>query len=216
MFYIHSGSVEIFETLTEDRKDIRYILKAEFSVPKLLYGNSLQEVTEADKDKVFSALQSSLAIVNIMIEKSIIANARVSGVHFCKNIPLPVTLKMREVLNELKRVDISKAVDVMSTQFKNGGRVLNIYSGTIERSFYDKISDSMRPKNKRSDKSHIDYERAVVEKYNLQDREVFRYEYRLKKMQTIKREINGVLGRDALTLVVFNDLFMPKQLQPNG
>ena len=27
---------------------------------------------------------------------------------------------MREVLNELKRVDISKAVDVMSTQFKNG------------------------------------------------------------------------------------------------
>lgn len=205
--------VEVFETLTDDRKDIRYILKAEFSIPKLLYGNSLEEVTENDKDKVFSSLQSALASVNIIIEKNVIASARVSGVHFCKNILLPTTLKMREVLNELKRVDISKAVDVMSTQFKNGGRVLNIYSGTIERSFYDKISDSMRPKNKRSDKSHIDYERAVVEKYNLQDREVFRYEYRLKKMQTIKREINGVLVRDALTLVVFNDLFTPNLLK---
>ena len=201
--------VEVFETLTDDRKNIRYILKIEFSVPKLLYWNSLQEVSEIDKDRVFFALKSSLAKVSIFLETETIANARVSGVHFCKNVILPKNIRMREILAELGRVDINKSVDVSSTRHKNGGRVLNIYSGTIERSFYDKISDSLRPKNKRTDKGRIDHERAVVERYKLQNYEVFRYEYRIKKMQTIKREVNSVLKREPQTLVVFNDLFTP-------
>ena len=110
-------------------------------------------------------------------------------------------------------MDISKVVDVTETQFKNGGRVLNFYSGTIERSFYDKISDSLRPKNKRSDKGRIDYEKTFIEKHKLQNREIFRYEYRLKKTQTTKRVINSLLGREYETQVVFKDIFTPNLLK---
>lgn len=199
--------IEIFETLSKDSKDVVYILKAEFSVPKLLYRNSLQEVMESDIDKVISFFKSSLLEVGIQIDSGDIANARVSAVHVCKNVLLPEGIRMQEALAELQRVDVSKVVDVTQKETKNGGRILHIYSGTIEQVFYDKIADSMRPKVKRKDKGRINDERAIVERFRLQGREVFRYEYRIKKSQTVMREINKVLNREPKTFVAFKDLF---------
>ena len=205
--------VEIFEALTEDRKDIRYILKIEFSAPKLLFWNSLQEVGENDKQRVCLCLKSILENLGVVVSVETIENAIVSAVHACKNIPLPKIIRMREVIKELVKIDISKAFDVSDKQDKKGARILNIHSGTIDWSIYDKISDSLRPKNKRSDKKRIDHERAVIEQYNLQNREVFRYEYRIKKTQTIKRDINKLLNRDPKTQVIFKDLFTPNLLK---
>ena len=205
--------VEIFESLTEDRKDIRYILKIEFSAPKLLFWNSLQEVGENDKQRVCLCLKSILENLGVVVSVEQIENAIVSAVHACKNIPLPKTIRMREVIKELVKIDISKAFDISHKQDKKGARILNIHSGTIDWSIYDKVSDSLRPKNKRSDKKRIDRERAVIEQYNLQDREVFRYEYRIKKTQTIKRDVNKLLNRDPKTQVIFSDLFTPNLLK---
>jgi hypothetical protein len=205
--------VEVFETLSKDSDTVLYVLKITFSAPKLLYWNSLQEVGEHDMPAIFTALQSALGRVGIVVEITTIATATVEAVHACKNVPLPKTMHMRNILSDLGRMDISKVNDVTETQFKHGGRVLNFYSGTIERSFYDKISDCIRPKNKRSDKGHIDPERATVEHYGLQSREVFRYEYRIKKTQTVKREVNTLLGREHQTPVTFKDLFAPNILK---
>ena len=201
--------IEIFETLTKSRDAVQYILKAEFSVPKLLYRNSLQEVSELDFEKVLSAFKKALGGVGIVIESDTVANSRGSAVHFCKNVLLPQNIRMQEALTELQRVDISKVQDVTLKETKNGGRVLHIYSGTIERVFYDKVSDAMRPKVKRKDKGHINYERDIIERFGLQNREVFRYEYRIKKTQTVMREVNAALGREYKTFVSFKDLFTP-------
>jgi len=81
------------------------------------------------------------------------------------------------------KVDISKVFDVSDKQDKKGARVLNIYAGTTDWSFYDKVADSLRPKNKRSDKDHIDHERQFIISHNLENKEIFRYEYRIKKNQ---------------------------------
>lgn len=199
--------IEIFETLGKTGKDVVYILKAEFSASKLLYKNSLQEVSEGDMDKVISFFKASLLEAGIRISFDSVANARVSGIHLCKNVLLPSDMRMQEVLAELQRVDISKVFDVTQKETKNGGRILHIYSNTIDRVFYDKIADAMKPKVKRKDKGRINDERAVIEKYGLQNREVFRYEYRIKKGQTVTREINIILGREPKTSVVFKDLF---------
>lgn len=208
-------SVEVFETLTKDRKDIRYFLKITFSAPKLLYWNSLQEVGENDREKLCVALKLALRSVNIDVETEAIENATVEAVHACKNVPLPKTMHMREIINELAKIDINKSFDVNEKQHKKGSRalILGFHSGTIEWSFYDKISDCLRPKSKRSDKQRIDQERAIVEFYKLQDREVFRYEYRIKKTQTTKREVNRLLGRESKTPVLFKDLFTPNLLK---
>lgn len=202
-------SIELFEALTENKGDIRYILKVQLSVPKLLYGNSLEECVESDRDRVYARLKTALASVRIFVEEKDIANANVSAVHFCKNLPLPKGMNMREIQSELAKLDVSKAEDVSDKQIKNGGRLLNIFSGTVEHVFYEKVSDCLRPKNKRADKGFIDPERDVVTLNGLQDREVFRYEYRLKKTQTVRREINRALERDATMPVYFRDLFSP-------
>ena len=201
--------IEIFETLTNIRDDIRYILKAEFSVPKLLYGNSLQEVSELDFDRVLDAFKKTLHGVGIVVGSDVVANARLSAIHLCKNVSLPQNIRMQEALAELQRVDISKVVDVTTKESNNAGRIFHIYSGTIERVFYDKISDSMRPKNKRKDKGRINHERAIIERFGLQKREVFRYEYRIKKAQTVMHEVNTALGREPKTFVAFKDIFTP-------
>ena len=206
----YQPKAELLETLSSDRRSVVYILRLEFSIPKLLYGNSLQEATEATKDDVVAALRRGLSRIRLEITPEAIEGATVSAVHFCKNIILPPDIRMREVLKELARMDISKAVDVMSKQFKNGGKVLNIYSGTIERSFYDKIADAHRPKNKRSDKKRVGRERGLIDHFDLQGREMFRYEYRIKMAQTVKRDINSALQRDKKESVVFADLFAPE------
>ncbi len=199
--------VEIFEAIAEDRASLQYILQSDFSIPKLLYGNSLQEIIEDDKDAIFSKLKSSLARAGIITEIRHITEARCTAAHFCKNIVLPKTLRIEKILDELFRVDISKVVDIDSKETKQGGRMLNLYSGTRERAFYEKISDAMRPKNKRKDKGYIPPERKIIEQYKLNDWQVFRYEYRLKKTQTVMKEINSALGRDYKTSVSFKDLF---------
>lgn len=202
--------IEIFETLNKDRDDVRYVLMMTFSLPKLLYGNSLEEVSDLDLEKALYMLKKVLAGVGIFLDSAVLSNARVSAVHFCKNVPLPQEIRMQEILAELKGVDISKVVDITKQEFKHGGQVLHIYSGTIERVFYDKVSDAMRPKVKRKDKGRMARERSVIEHYKLQEREVFRYEYRIKKAQTVMRDINSALGREPKTLVTFKDLFAPE------
>lgn len=201
--------IEIFETLIKDRDAVQYILKAEFSIPKLLYRNSLQEVSELDLENVLYTFKKALGDVGIVIESDTVANARVSVVNFCKNVLLPKNIRMQEALAELQRVDISKVVDVTLKEAKNGGRWLHIYSGTIERVFYDKVADSMRPKVKRKDKGRMNHEREIIERFGLQNREVFRYEYRIKKTQTVMREVNAALGRKYETFVSFKDIFTP-------
>lgn len=200
--------IDILETLDKENKKVIYILIAEFSLPKLLYGNSLQEVSDKDLGKATVAFQKSLESVGVIVDNSSIADARISAVHFCKNIILPREILLQDILAELGRVDINKTVDVTTKESKNGGQVLHIYSGTVERVFYDKVIDAVRPKNKRKDKGHIDYERSVIDKYDLHDTEVFRYEYRIKKTQTVQRDINLALERKPRTYVAFRDLFV--------
>ncbi len=201
--------VELYEALNADRNEVLYTLQATLSLPKLLYGNSLQEVSELDFEKVLSALKKALSGVGITLESNSLENARVTAVHFCKNVPLPPEIRMQEILAELAGVDISKVVDITLKEEKNGGRWLHIYSGTIERVFYDKVADAMRPKVKRKDKGRMGRERGIIERHKLQDREVFRYEYRIKKSQTVMREINIVLCREPKTFVALKDLFAP-------
>jgi hypothetical protein len=202
--------VDVLEVLDKENKLVKYILIAEFSLPKLLYGNSVQEVTEKDLNRVIAALEHAFEKVGIKVEEGAIRTSRITAVHFCKNILLPEDIRLQDILAELQRVDLGKVVDITTKETKNGGRILHIYSGTLELVFYDKVTDALRPKIKRKDKGHMDYERVIIDKYHLQDREIFRFEYRIKKTQTVKREINRALKREPLTAVVFRDLFKPK------
>jgi ribosomal protein S21 len=199
--------VDVLEVLNKDRDNIHYVLRAEFSVPKLIYGNSLQEVSSNDLEKALYAFKKALGNAGITVESNTVANARVSATHFCKNVLLPRDIRMQEILTELTQIDISKVVDVTKKEFKHGGQSLQIYSGTREWVFYDKIADAMRPKIKRKYKQRVGQERGIIERHNLQQQEVFRFEYRIKLAISVEKCVNGALGRTPKTPVLFRDLF---------
>jgi hypothetical protein len=203
----YTPQVDVLETLDKENKQVRYVMIVTFSVPKLVFGNSVQEIADNELGKVVSVLQLALSKAGVLIEMKDLLDARVSAVHFCKNIALPKDILLQDVLADLQRVDISKTVDVTTKETKNGGQILHIYSGVVERVFYDKVTDAVRPKNKRKDKGHIDYERHVIDEYGLAGSEIFRYEYRIKKTVTTKRIINAALERDAKSFVTFRDIF---------
>ena len=203
--------VDVYENANNDSGAVQYEMTILVSLPKHLYGNSLCELTPSDKETVFNAIAGRLSGAGIQVSSLTIATASVSVVHFCKNIILPANLSFRRLLTELSHIDIGKAYDTRDdarVKDKNNGEVLHFYSGSREWSFYNKIDDMKRPKNKSEDKIKTDYEKELVEFYRLQATEVFRYEYRLKSAQTIKSELNAIFGRPYQTPVLFNDLFM--------
>ena len=201
--------IDILETLNKDHDRVLYVLRAEFSIPKLIYGNSLQEVSENDLEKALYAFKKALANAGIIVDSNTVANARVSAVHFCKNVLLPCDIQMQEILTELSRTDISKVVDVTKKEFKHGGQSLQIYSGTREWAFYDKVADAMRPKIKRKYKQGVLHERSIIERHGLQEQEVFRFEYRIKLSASVEKCVNEILGKKPKTPVLFRDLFTP-------
>lgn len=213
-FILHSNikdeyipNVEVFETLSKEIDKTIYIMRITFSLPKLLYWNSIQEAVNVDAQLVVNKLKKALGLAGITFKDDAVENATVEAVHFCKNILLPKEITMRDIIEELSKIDLTKASDLMERRIKNNGQVLTLYSGIIEHTFYNKIADIERTKNKRSDKTNVSYEKTLVNEYSLKNTEIFRYEFRIKKTATVKSKVNKILGRDSKTPVVFNDLF---------
>jgi len=57
-------------------------VRIEFSVPKLLYLNNLDELENKDFTQVIEVLQDRLQSMGISVTKSVLQNASVSSVHF--------------------------------------------------------------------------------------------------------------------------------------
>ena len=199
--------VKVYEVLDKKAHEVKYVMEITFSVPKLLYDNSVEEVSDADFEKVLVKLQKILSRVGVQVTQPALAEARLTAVHLCKNVILPRSIQLQHIISELQKVDISKVTDVTDREDKNGRQVFHLYSGTVGRVVYDKVTDCMRPKNKRMDKGYMDQERAVVERYSLNRTEIFRYEYRLKKTTTVERVVNKTLGRKPKSYVIFRDIF---------
>jgi len=201
--------IVIYESTAGLAKKIIYTMAITFSVPKLIYGIGLEEAAPADLEKTCNLLEMRLRQVGIILKADTIRTARVYAVHFCKNVLLPRDIRMQEIVRELQKLDVNATVDITGKEFKNGGNVLTVHSGVRQYSFYEKIADIRRPKNKRFDKSDDGREREILERLHLGKRQVLRYEYRLTRQSTVEKEIREVLRFDEDRPILFLNLFAP-------
>lgn len=207
---LYTPRVEIYESADSMLGTVDYEMKITVSCPKLLFENNLQEVIESDQRQIAAALSDRLGSIGIRIFTAIIEHSPVSAVHLCKNVILPQDISLRSILAELSRADMGKAYDTtddMRRKDKNNSEIVHLYCNTRDWTFYDKAQDIRRPKGKSADKVKTDYEKELLDLYDLDRMEVFRFEYRLNKAQTIRSEINTLLGRPYSTPVLFTDLF---------
>ena len=121
-------------------------VKIEFSIPKLLYNNNLDEVSEADFPTVIKQLRERLNDMNVKVSEKILATASVSSVHYSKNIILTAGYTVTQIISEINKIDLTKVFDFARARFINEGQSLYLHTSSHEFTIYDavKLCSSVR------------------------------------------------------------------------
>lgn len=194
-------------TITKIKKQNFYpIMRIEFSVPKILFGNNFYELEDTDFNGVLDNLKSKLEILGIWVEKETLKNASVLAIHYSKNIVLEKGLQISSIINYLAKTNISSSLDISKKDFRNNGTSLTLHTNSYEVTFYDKIKDIKQAKIS---------EKRSIEKYNIcnipfiehnffEKYSVLRIEVRLNKKIIITKLLNKINMNTPLT---FDNLF---------
>lgn len=183
-------------------------LKIEFSIPKLIYGNNFDELTDTDFPIIIQKLKGVLKEMGVGVFEKFLINAPVSSVHYSKNIVLTDYTTPYTYLSQLTKLNINLKLDTNRTDFRNEGHSFKYRANSFEIVFYDKIKDLRQAKisEKRAE------EKDNVLQLNLFDMltqikplEVLRVEIRLNKRQKISQILKKIDKQVESTFVnIFN------------
>jgi len=192
--------------LTIIKRGERIYLKIEFSAPKLLFGNNLDELRENDFDEMTEKLRKEILEMGVRLWTHEIENAEVISFHPSKNILLSKGYTASFAIRELSKINLNQKFDFTKVTYRNNGEELQVYSNCHSCVFYDKINDLDKPAKRATDKDETKkqldlFKYIKKEKTNL---EVLRFEIRLsrkKKMEEVLAKI-GYTGNP-----IFKDIF---------
>ena len=167
-------------------------VRIEFSIPKLLYLNNLDELEEKDFPSVIETLQERLKTMGVIVTQSVLQNASVSSVHFSKNIKLENGYTASHIINEISKIDLRKSFDFAKARFINNGQSLYAHTKAHELVIYDKIADLGKDKKRAMDKDQTLYQRSLFSELKKEEMlEIIRFEIRLCQ----KQKMNSVLEK---------------------
>ncbi len=173
------------------RNGIEIPLKIEFSAPKMLFGNNVDELEEKDFGKVIENLHKSVMEMGALVPKEMLINAKVSAFHSSKNIELKDGYTSGFVITELNKINLSKKMDLNKDSFRNNGQSLQFYTNSHSLVVYDKVQDLRKPGKRAMDKDQNSIQASLfdllVDKKN--KKEILRIEARLAK----KVKMNAIL-----------------------
>ncbi|MCX7881011.1 MAG: hypothetical protein N2482_00645 [Patescibacteria group bacterium] len=188
-------------------------LRMEFSCPKIIYLNNINELEEKDFLKLIAKLKILLKNMGVFVFEKFLINAPVSAIHFSKNIILDDFSIPYSYISYLKNIQINKKLDSNQTDYRNDGLSFKYRANSFEVVFYDKIHDLKKTK--------ISYKRTEDKEENLLQLnildwienskktplEILRYEVRLNTRQKILQILKKI-GLDwDLSKITFNNLF---------
>jgi hypothetical protein len=178
-------------------------IKIEFSAPKLLYKNNLDELQDKDFERVLEVLDDRIKQMGVAFPLDVLRHAPVSAVHYSKNIELAGGYTSQYVIGELAKVDANKRFDLTRARYMNDGQSLYLY--TIAHSFvlYDKIADLAKSKKRAIDKDQTQYQMSLFKELK-KEKEILRLEVRLSQ----KRKMNALFKQLGLMEnPTFRDVF---------
>ena len=169
-------------------------VRIEFSAPKLLYQNNLDELEDKDFAEIIEALQYRLRIMGVIISKTTLQNASVSAVHFSKNILLKDGYTVNHLISEMNKVDLRKTFDFAKTRYINDGQSLYAHATTHQLVIYDKVADMGKDKKRAIDKEQTLYQKTLFAELNKEPdlKEVIRFEIRLSQKQKMNKVLESL------------------------
>ena len=179
--------------LTLIKRGYSLFLKIEFSAPKLLFKNNLDELQEEDFEDAIKTLQEKLRNMKVVIFSKHLEEAEVVSFHPSKNIVLVGGYTTSLAISELSKIDISQRFDFDEKNYRNNGQVLQFYTRSHSLVIYDKINDLSKPAKRAIDKDQTANQISLFEliKREAQRLEVLRIEVRLSR----KKKMNEVLEK---------------------
>ncbi|MFH1564328.1 MAG: hypothetical protein ABIC82_00560, partial [bacterium] len=180
--------------LTIFRRGAGLDLQIQFSAPKLLFNNNLDELGQENFNCAVNILNDRLLSMGVKLySKEVIENANVIAFHPSKNIPLTQGYTAVFAIKELAKINISKKFDVDTKDYRNGGQSLQLYTNSHSMVFYDKINDLNKEKNRAIDKDQTPQQKDIFNFIKEQQPrlEILRLEIRLSK----KRKMDEILEK---------------------
>lgn len=186
---------------TKDRTR-SHTLNIELSLPKLLFGNNFDELT----DELFSAVINELykrlrTVYGLRISPNKIMQAEVSRIDYSKNIIFTDRTPVSTIIGLMATGDISKTYDVQKTDFRNGGLIYHIHANIIDIVMYDKVADLRQAKvsERRSHEKNNYSQLKLVDEFDKhKNLTVGRLEIRLSSKSKIRNELEAINLSDDL------------------
>lgn len=172
---------------------IQIELRIEFSAPKLMFGNNLDELAESDFENLIVVLHQKLLARGVVVKVESLKNAAVISFHVSKNIRLSGGLTATAVIRELDKIKHTKRLDSTKTDYKNQGQSKQIYCNSYSLVIYDKVADLSKACKRAIDKENTLLQASLSKLIEKQRGsgflEVLRIELRLSR----KAKMNSVL-----------------------
>ena len=155
-------------------------LRVEFSIPKLLYGNNFAEVADDDFTGIIKKLRDKLEEMGVYATIFQLRRAEVSAIHYSKNIILEEFMTSSMIINELKKINLTKRLDLSNTDFRNEGNVLHYHANSYEVVFYDKMKDMQQS---------LTSEKRAIENYNAFQLDLFKSFASKKHLEVMRAKL---------------------------
>lgn len=169
-------------------------VRLEFSPPKLLKLNNLDELEDKDFPLVIETLQARLKTMGVLVLAALLENAVVSTVHFSKNIQLKNGYTVNYLISEMNKVNLRKSFDFARSRYINDGQSLYAHTKCHQLVIYDKVADLGKDKGRAIDKNQTLYQRSLFDEFNKKDeqQEIVRFEVRLNQKQKLNSVLEGL------------------------
>ncbi len=176
--------------LTLTRRGAKITLRIECSLPKLLYGNNFDELSDKELPLIANKLIEVLEMMGVQASKSDLLKADVSAIHYSKNCVLEEHTSCSMVLSEIDKYSEKGRLDKSQKEYRNDGSLLRYHANSHEFVIYDKVADLKQAQTS---------EKRAVEKENLMQfslldilekeigRSVLRLELRLNNRTKIRQ-----------------------------
>lgn len=172
-------------------------VRIEFSAPKLIYLNNLDELEDKDFPQVIATLQERLKDMGVLASKSLLENASVSSVHFSRNLRIEDGYTVNYIISELNKSDLRKSFDFTRTRYINDGQSLYAHCNSHQMIIYDKVADLGKDKKRSIDKDQTFYQKSLFaeltdKNYSEELREILRIEIRLNYKQKMNKVLKDI------------------------
>ena len=137
-------SGKYYPTLTAYKDRAHYwrpVIKMQFSVAKLFWGNNLNELENSHLLPVASKLQERLIEMGLRPSREVLLRASVVNLHYSKNILLEHGHVTSQVIQHLNRIQAGGRLQKRNMQYARGGSGINLYNKSFCFSIYDKLEE---------------------------------------------------------------------------